>query len=347
MMHRKDIVLAVDYHLENLEIRQLNCITGEERRWNQPTTPEGILQVVEAARKDVGPYGGQVFWIMESTTGWARVKDLIGEKVQFVLANVLQMPLPPKGKRRKTDKIDTKRTLREWCNGSLPRAYQPARKLREIRRVVDARLDLVRRQTALKNWISHYLSHETWESTANLWSGCGLKRLKSMKLSAADGWLMSLKIEELEQVMGLLEKLKAQILAIYDTWPQAKRLDAVRGIGPITAVTVLAYIGPIERFAGPEELISYAGLAPGVHTSDGRGHNMRIGGGGTHSKLRYLVVEATKWLREIPRYKPAHDRVTAKRGMNVAKLVVSRMFLRSVFKMLQSDLEFQPQTTAA
>jgi transposase len=347
MMHQKDILLAVDYHLENLEIRQLNGVTGEERRWNQPTTPEGILEVVEAARKEIAPYGGQVFWIMESTTGWARVKDLIGDKAQLVLANVLQMPLPPKAKRRKTDKIDTKRMLREECNGSLPRAYQPARELREIRRVVDARLDMVRRQTALKNWISHYLSHETWYSTANLWSGCGLKRLKSLKLSPADGLLMSLKIEELEQVMALLEKVEAKILAIYDTWPQAKRLDVVRGIGPITAVTILAYIGPIERFASAEELISYAGLAPGVHRSDGRGYNLRIGGGGTHSKLRYLVIEASKWLREIPRYKAAHDRVEAKRGKNVAKLVVSRMFLRSAFKMLQSDVEFQPQITAA
>jgi transposase len=257
------------------------------------------------------------------------------------------MPLPPKGKRRKTDKIDTERMLREECNGSLPRAYQPARELREIRRLVDARLDLVRRQTALKNWISHYLSHETWESTANLWSGCGLERLKSMRLSPADGWLMSLKIEELQQVMVLLEKVESRILAIYEAWPQAKRLDVVRGIGPITAVTILAYIGPIERFADAEELIGYAGLAPGVHTSDGRGYNTRIGGGGTHSKLRYLVVEASKWLREIPRYKAAHDRVAARRGKNVAKLVVSRMFLRSMYKMLRSDVEFQPQAKVA
>jgi adenosylmethionine-8-amino-7-oxononanoate aminotransferase len=35
---------------------------------------------------------------MESTTGWARVKDLLGERARFVLANVLQMPLPPKAR---------------------------------------------------------------------------------------------------------------------------------------------------------------------------------------------------------------------------------------------------------
>ena len=35
---------------------------------------------------------------MESTTGWARVKDLLGDRVQIILANVLQMPLPPKAR---------------------------------------------------------------------------------------------------------------------------------------------------------------------------------------------------------------------------------------------------------
>ena len=50
---------------------------------------------------------------------------LTGDRVVFCLANVLQMPLPPKARRRKTDKIDTARLLREYRNGSLPLAHQP------------------------------------------------------------------------------------------------------------------------------------------------------------------------------------------------------------------------------
>ncbi len=76
---------------------------------------------------------------MESTTGWARVKKLLGDKAALVVANVLQMPLPPKAYRRKTDKIDTGRILREFLNGSLPVAFQPSAWLRRIRRVVACR----------------------------------------------------------------------------------------------------------------------------------------------------------------------------------------------------------------
>ena len=41
----------------------------------------------------------------------------------MLLANVLQMPLPPKARRKKTDKIGTKRVLREYRIGELPLAY--------------------------------------------------------------------------------------------------------------------------------------------------------------------------------------------------------------------------------
>ena len=73
--------------------------------------------------------------------------------MQFILANVLQMPLPPKAYRRKSDKIDTGRIQREFLNGSLPQSYQPTVWWREVRRLVDSRQDLVERQTAVKNWI--------------------------------------------------------------------------------------------------------------------------------------------------------------------------------------------------
>src|SRR5512140_812214 len=175
MYDRKDIILAVDYHAENTEVRWLSCCTGEERCLRIPTTCGGILRLVEKAVGEASQVGGQVIWIMESTTGWARVKELIGSRVHFVLANVLQMPLPPKAYRRKTDKIDTGRLLREFLNGSLPRSYQPGVWWREVRRLVNNRQDLVERQTAVKNWVTHFLHHETWQDRDNLWTQKGMK----------------------------------------------------------------------------------------------------------------------------------------------------------------------------
>ena len=340
MCERKDIILAVDYHAENTEIRWLNCYTGEERRMNIPSARASILRLVEKAVAEAAKVGGKVVWIMESTTGWARVKELIGSRVQFIMANVLQMPLPPKAYRRKSDKIDTGRLLREFLNGLLPMSYQPVAWWREVRRLVDSRQDLVERQTAVKNWISHFLHHETWYDRAGLWTQKGMKRLRALKLSASDRMLLELKLQELEQLGDRREQMEAAMQAVYDQWPQAQWVDEVRGIGMVTAVSILAHIGAIERFMTAEDLISYAGLAPGHRQSDDTRHNGKIGGGGTDSNLRYLLIESMQWVCQIPRYHDAFERAAARHGKNIARIIVARMLLRSIFKMLHDGVRF-------
>ena len=327
-------------------IRQYNGIyldrqTGAERTGKYATNRANILRQVALAAAEQ-PAGGRVVWVMESTTGWARVKELLDSRAEFVLANVLQMPLPPKGRRRKTDKIDTARILREYLHGSLPRSFQPTPWWRQVRRLVDTRQDLVERQTAIKNWITSLLHHETWESRDNLWSATGRRRLRAIKLPAGDRRLVDLRIEQLTQLAEQQRQVEAQMQAAYERWPEAQWLDAVRGIGMVTAVSLLAHIGPIERFPTAAELISYAGLAPGMWQSDGTCHHGRIGGGGTDGHLRYLLIEASTWLCQIPRYRPTYERILKKRGQKIARIVVARLALRSIHKMLRDQVRFHP-----
>jgi len=340
MYARKDIILAVDYHAENTEVRWLNCASGEERCLRIPTTRGGILRLVEKTILEAAQVGGQVIWIMESTTGWARVKELIGSRVQFILANVLQMPLLPKAYRRKSDKIDTGRILREFLNGSLPQSYQPTAWWREVRRLVDSRQDLVERQTAGKNWVTHFLHHETWYDREGLWTQKGMKRLRAFRLPASDRMVLDLKLQELEQLAQRRGQMEAAMQGVYDQWPEAQWVDEVRGIGMVTAVSILAHIGTIDRFPSAEDLISYAGLAPGHRQSDQTAHNGRIGGGGTDSQLRYLLIESMQWVCQIPRYRPAFERAQAKHGTNIARIIVARMLLRSLFKVLRDRVRF-------
>ncbi|WP_295441897.1 IS110 family transposase [uncultured Thiodictyon sp.] len=340
MYERKDIILAVDYHAENTEVRWFHCASGEERCLNIPTTPAGLSRLVEKATAEASRLGGKVIWIMESTTGWARIKELIGSRAEFIMANVLQMPLPPKAYRRKSDKIDTGRMLREFLNGSLPRSYQPEVRWRELRRLVDSRQDLVERQTAVKNWITHFLHHETWYDRQGLWTQKGMRRLRSLKLSASDRMVLDLKLLELEQLAERRQSMEAAMQAVYEQWLEAQWVDEVRGIGMVTAVSILAHIGSIERFPHAENLISYAGLAPGHRQSDDTRHNGKIGGGGTDSHLRYLLIESMQWVCQIPRYRPAFERARARHGTNIARIIVARMLLRSIFKMLKDKVRF-------
>jgi transposase len=338
----KHITLTVDYHDRACVIRWFDHSTGCDQVLSEvPTTKEALNAMVEKARLAAGRKGG-VTWIQESTTGWARVHALVGDRVNFVLANVLQMPLPPKGRRRKTDKIDTARIQREYLNGNLPRAYQPPAEWRQLRRLVCYREGLVHRRTALRNWINRYLAHETWFDRTGLWSPRGQKRLRALlkHLPRTDALVIGQKLDELARLEEQLGVALTELVSAYGDCPEAKRLDAIPGIGGVSAISIVARIGPVERFPTADNLIAFAGLAPGIQESDQTRRNGRIGGGGTDSHLRHYLVEATMWARKAERYKRAYERMKKRRGNKVGRLVVARMLVRSIYKMLKANVDF-------
>ncbi len=338
----KHITLTVDYHDRACVIRWFDHSAGRDQVFSEvPTTKEALNTMVEKARLATGRQGS-VTWLQESTTGWARVQALVADRAQFLLANVLQMPLPPKGRRRKTDKVDTARLQREYLNGSLPLAYQPPAEWRQLRRLVGYREGLVKRRTALRNWINRYLAHETWFDCTGLWSPTGQKRLRVLlkRLPRTDALVIGQKLDELARLEEQLEVALTELVSAYGNSPEAKRLDAIAGIDVVSAVSIVARIGPVERFPTADSLIAFAGLAPGIQESDQTRRNGRIGGGGTDSHLRHYLIEATMWARKLPRYRRAYERMTKRRGKKVGRLVVARMLVRSIYKMLKKGVEF-------
>jgi transposase len=234
--------------------------------------------------------------------------------------------------------------MREYVHGELPEAYQPDEQMRTDRRLVGLREDLVRRQTSVRNQIKAHISHETWADTDNLWSGRGIKKLKALvsTMSEDDQFVMEMKIGLLEVLGKNLAVTEARLMKMYERNPTAQAIDAIPGIGPVSAVSIVARIGSIDRFKEPESLISYAGLAPGVRSSDSTSKNLSIGGGGTDKHLRHYMIEATVWARKTPRYAEAYQRVEKKRGRKIGRIVVARMILRSIHKMMTDDVEFNP-----
>lgn len=342
-----DITLTVDYHDRNCVIRLRDQATGREQLLpDVATTQEGINQVVDRARREAGPQG-RVIWIQESTTGWARVEALLGERAEFVLANVLQMPLPPKAKRRKTDKVDTARIQREYQAGNLPMAHRPTAEWREFRRLVAFREGLVNRRTALRNWINRFLAHETWFDRTGLWSPPGQRRLQALlpTLPRTDALIIGQKLGELARVEEQLGVALEEFRSYYARSPEARRLDAIAGIDVVAAVSIVARIGDVSRFRTADRLIAYAGLAPGVQQSDQTRRDGRLGGGGTDRHLRHYLVEASVWARKLQRYNATYERIKKRRGPKVGRLVVARMLLRSIYKVLRDGVDFEPETT--
>jgi len=65
------------------------------------------------------------------------------------------------------------------------------------------------------------------------------------------------------------------------------------GFGVITAMTVLAAIGEIQRFETPKHLASYSGLTPGLEQSGTKHRGKGITKEGRR-ELRWALVEAAQ-----------------------------------------------------
>jgi len=93
-----------------------------------------------------------------------------------------------------------------------------------------------------------------------------------------------------QAVAGLPEEMRAVVAG----------LQALRGIKQITAVTIVAEVGPLSRFARPKPLMGYSGM---VSSEDSTGNSVRRFGitktGNAH--LRRVVGEAA-WAYQ---YRPA------------------------------------------
>lgn len=74
-------------------------------------------------------------------------------------------------------------------------------------------------------------------------------------------------IELLLSQQKILADLRTQMVYWANFSPYYSLLCSIPGVGEMTATTILAEIGDIERFPGPKQLVAFAGLDPSVFQS--------------------------------------------------------------------------------
>ena len=100
---------------------------------------------------------------------------------------------------------------------------------------------------------------------------------------------------------------------------RVKLLCQIRGIGPYTAMLIIAEVGEVKRFPTAKHLCQWAGLTPTVRSSDGKarlGHISRQGS----TILRWALCEAAQ---HTPTgggpLRAQYERIAKRRGSKIAK----------------------------
>lgn len=254
--------------------------------------------------------------------------------------------------RVKSDRIDAATLARLLDADLLGEVWVPDEATIALRRRIARRSALVRQRTRAKN-----------EAHAVLMR-CLLGRPPVSDLFGRKGraWLAEQQLPEEEQettesVLRQIDFLDHEITALDKAitrqvlaWPAFKRLLTIPGVDIGSAAAVLAAVGDITRFRGPEQLVAYLGLDPKSRQSGSEpargGHISKRG----NPHARSVLVEAA-WqaLRTPGPLRAFGERIRGRRNSQVAAVAVARKLAVLCWQLWSKDEDYaygRPSLTA-
>jgi transposase len=326
------IVMGLDQHRAQITAEWLDTDSGEL----------GRARVAPAHRDEVrrflGRFAGQHLEVaLEATTGWRFVVEelrAVGAEVHLAEPAETAARRGPK-RRAKTDRADARHLRELLMINRLPESWIPPDHLLNLRARVRLRHTLVNQRGEWQQRIQSVLYHH------------GLPQRRELLIGANRSWLAELELpdsarQHIAVALRIIDALDAQEAPITaELRAYAKRQNGCRalmnqyGIGPLTAVAILAELGDARRFSSSRHAVRYAGLDITVHQSDQHrapGHLSRQG----PPALRWALYEAVQTARRTG--SPDHDyyQQTSERiGGNRACLALTRKLLKRSYHTLR------------
>ena len=301
MVHTSTLFIGLDVHKETIAV----AYVGEEREAEVISlgtigTRQGdidkLIRKLHSKGKtlhfvyEAGPCG---YWLYRYLT-----------KKNLTCWVVAPSQIPKKaGDRVKTDRRDAVQLARLLRSGDLTPVYIPSVEDEAIRDVVRAREDVLKDLKAAKVRLKAFLLRQDirYEGRAN-WTAAHLRWLANVVCpTPAQQIVFQEYVRAVSEQTERLERLEAELATLVPSWrwaPVVEAIQALRGVQFIAAVTLIAELGDLSRFASPRQLMSYLGLTPSEHSSGERRRQGAITKTGNAHARRVLVEGA--WAYRYP-----------------------------------------------
>jgi transposase len=248
------------------------------------------------------------------------------------------------------DKIAASILARLLAKGLLVGIWVPPQEIRELRGLVAQRKKMTGLATQAKNRLHAVLQRHHWlppegnpfhEAQKKWWLALPMGPLEKVNVQSD---LATLQFAE-KQLM----QLTSMLAEIANQKEEVTRLLQLPGFGVVTAVTVWAAIGDIQRFEDSQHLVGYAGLGTKVHDSGMTSRSGRITKAGRRD-LRVVLIEAAQVAANShPHWKAELARLQPRLGRNKAIVAIARKLLVTVWYILaqhKTDRFAQPEAIA-
>ena len=275
--------------------------------------------------------------VVEATGNASAVAEVIRPYVgRVVIANPRQVRLIAEA-RIKTDVIDATVLARLYASGFLPEVWIPDEATLSLRRQVTRRTQIVRQRARLKTIVQSILHAHLIPPCphADLFGPRGRGWLMAQTLPSDEGEAVSRHLREYDRLSDDLKVVERVLARDARADPNVTRLMTIPGIDMVVAVGLMAAIGPIARFAGPDRLVAYLGLNPSVHQSgEGRPRHGRITKQGRTHARTMLVEAAWQAVRGPGPLRAFFQRISSRRGPHVAAVAVARKLCVIIWHLL-------------
>jgi transposase len=328
------IVMGLDQHRAQVTAEWLDTETGEISRARiAPADRSGV-------RRFLARFSGQELEVaLEATTGWRFVVEelrRVGARVH--LAEPAETSaLRGRKKRPKTDRADARHLRELLMMGRLPECWIAPEHLLDLRARVRLRHTLVDERGEWQQRIRAVLYHHgiANRSELNLMRRAGREWLAGLSLPDSAGEQVTIALEMTDALDAKLPPLDRYLRAYARRQAGCRALQAHHGIGPLTAVAILAELGDCQRFSSSREAVRYCGLDITVYQSDQRrapGHLSRQG----PPVLRWALYEAAQHATRPASPDHAYYKQAAQRlGHNRACLAIARKLLKRSYHTLK------------
>jgi len=248
------------------------------------------------------------------------------------------------------DKIAASILARLLAKGLLVGVWVPPQDIRELRGLVAQRKKMTGLATQAKNRLHAVLQRHHWlPPEGNPFQASQQKWWLALPMGPLERVNVQSDLDTLQFAEKQLTQLTSRMAEIVNQNEEVTRLLQLPGFGVVTALTVWAAIGDIQRFEDAQHLVGYAGLGTRVHDSGMTSRSGRITKAGRRD-LRVVLTEAAQVAANShPHWKAELARLQPRLGRNKAIVAIARKLLVAVWYILaqhKTDRFAQPDAIA-
>lgn len=244
--------------------------------------------------------------------------------VSVELANVAKKYLQSLGYKSKNDKIDARGLAQMGAERKL-QAWQPlSKQLYLLRKLTREHEQINKAKTSIKN-----LLHV--EEYALIAGKSTVKRL-GKTLALFD-----------QQLRAIAKEWQAVVAADQQLQPKVANITSIKGVGLLTALTIIAQTNGFELFQNQRQLVSYAGYDVVENQSGKRVGKTRISKKGNSPIRRGLFMPAFNMVGyELPVFKELQARLLAKgRTKMQAYVALQKKLLVLIYTLWRKDEKYE------